>query len=75
MADFPCIPGALPAEWLRDAAMPEPDDRPRYSLDPEPKPGEVFQCVAESKLEKNIADEASLEEFSCVFKKFCTSSF
>ncbi len=39
-------------------------------LGPQPKPGEVFQCVAESKLEKNIVAEASLGEFSCVFKKW-----
>ena len=39
-------------------------------LGPQPKPGEVFQCVADSNLEKNIAPEASLEEFTCVFKKF-----
>ena len=34
-----------------------------------PKPGEVFSCVKESKLDKTIAPEAQLEEFSCVFKK------
>lgn len=39
-------------------------------LGPQPKPGEVFQCVAESKLEKNIAAEASLEEFTCFFEKY-----
>lgn len=39
-------------------------------LGPQHKPGEVFTCVAEGKLEKNIAAEASLEEFSCVFKKW-----
>jgi len=42
-------------------------------LGPQPKPGEVFQCVAADKLEKNIAAEASLEEFSCVFKKWSGS--
>ena len=36
---------------------------------PKPKPGEVFSCVKESKLDKTIAPEAQLEEFSCVFKK------
>ena len=39
-------------------------------LGPQHKPGEVFPCVAEGKLDKTIADEASLEEFSCVFKKW-----
>ena len=35
-----------------------------------PKPGEVFSCVKEGKLDKTIAPEAQLEEFSCVFKKW-----
>ena len=35
-----------------------------------PKPGEVFSCVKESKLEKTIAPEAQLEDFSCVFKEW-----
>ena len=35
-----------------------------------PKPGEVFACVPDGKLEKNIAPEAALEEFSCLFKKW-----
>ncbi len=35
-----------------------------------PKPGEVFACVPDGRLEKNIAPEAALEEFSCVFKKW-----
>ncbi len=35
-----------------------------------PKPGEVFACVPDGKLEKNIAPEAALEDFSCVFKKW-----
>ena len=35
-----------------------------------PKPGEVFTCVAEGKLDKTIAPEAELEDFSCVFKKW-----
>ena len=34
-----------------------------------PKPGEVFSCVKESKLDKTIAPEAQLEDFSCVFKE------
>lgn len=34
-----------------------------------PKPGEVFSCVKESQLEKTIAPEAQLEDFSCVFKE------
>ncbi|UCD33563.1 MAG: hypothetical protein JSV38_06785, partial [Desulfobacterales bacterium] len=33
-----------------------------------PKPGEVFPCVADGKLDKTIAPEASLEDFSCVYK-------
>ena len=39
-------------------------------LGPQHKPGEVFPCAADGKLEKSIAGEASLEEFSCVFKKW-----
>ena len=39
-------------------------------LGPQHKPGEVFPCVADGKLDKTIAAEASLEEFSCVFKKW-----
>lgn len=35
---------------------------------PKPKPGEVFPCAAESKIEKEIAPEAELTEFSCVIK-------
>ena len=34
-----------------------------------PKPGEVFSCVKEGKLDKTIAPEAQLEDFSCVFKE------
>ena len=34
------------------------------------KPGEVFACVPDAKLEKTIAPEAQLEEFSCEFKKY-----
>ncbi len=37
---------------------------------PKPKPGDVFSCVPDKKLEKNIASEAQLEDFSCVFKKW-----
>jgi len=37
---------------------------------PKPKPGEVFSCVKEGKLDKTIASEAQLEDFSCVFKKW-----
>ena len=35
-----------------------------------PKPGEMFTCVPQGRLEKQIAPEASLEEFSCVFKRW-----
>jgi len=35
-----------------------------------PKPGELFTCVSEEKLDKTIAPEAELVEFSCVFKKW-----
>lgn len=35
-----------------------------------PKPGEVFSCASESDLNKTIAKEASLENFSCVLKKW-----
>ena len=31
---------------------------------------DVFACVAEDKLEKDIAPEAQLQELSCSFKKF-----
>jgi len=31
---------------------------------------EKFDCVAENKLEKMTAPEASLEEFSCTFKRY-----
>ena len=37
---------------------------------PKPKPGEVFPCAAESKIEKQIAPEAELTEFSCVIKEW-----
>ena len=35
-----------------------------------PKPGEVFPCVAEGKLDKTVAPEAELAEFSCLFKRW-----
>ncbi|MBU1181963.1 MAG: hypothetical protein KKE00_12230 [Proteobacteria bacterium] len=35
-----------------------------------PKPGEVFSCAKDSDLNKAIAPEASLENFSCVIKKY-----
>jgi hypothetical protein len=34
------------------------------------KPGEVSPCVPEAKLEKTIAPEAALDDFSCVLKKW-----
>lgn len=37
---------------------------------PQPKPGEVFPCAAESQIEKTIAPEAELTDFSCVMKKW-----
>jgi hypothetical protein len=37
---------------------------------PKPKPGEVFPCVAEGKLNKSIGPQAELVDFSCVFKKW-----
>lgn len=37
---------------------------------PKPKPGEVFPCAADSKIEKAIAPEAELTDFSCVLKKW-----
>ena len=37
---------------------------------PMPKSGEVFPCVADGKLDKTIAPEAELTEFSCMFKKW-----
>lgn len=35
-----------------------------------PKPGEIFSCAKDSDLNKTIAPEASLENFSCVVKKW-----
>lgn len=37
---------------------------------PKPKPGEVFPCAADSKIETSIAPEADLADFSCVLKKW-----
>ena len=37
---------------------------------PKPKPGEVFPCAADSRIEKTIAPEAELAEFSCVMKAY-----
>ena len=37
---------------------------------PKPKPGEVFPCAADSKIEKSIAPEAELADFSCVLKEW-----
>ncbi len=37
---------------------------------PKPKPGEVFPCAADSKIEKEIAPEAELADFACVLKKW-----
>ncbi|BBO70030.1 hypothetical protein DSCA_39600 [Desulfosarcina alkanivorans] len=37
---------------------------------PKPKPGEVFPCAADSKIETSIAPEAELADFSCVLKKW-----
>ncbi len=37
---------------------------------PKPKPGEVFTCTKDSNLNKVIAKEASLENFSCVMKRY-----
>lgn len=37
---------------------------------PKPTPGEVFPCAADSKIEKSIAPEAELADFSCVLKEW-----
>ena len=37
---------------------------------PKPQPGEVFPCAADSKIEKTIAPEAELADFSCVMKNW-----
>ena len=37
---------------------------------PKPKPGEVFPCAADGKIEKEIAPEAGLTELSCVIKEW-----
>lgn len=33
-------------------------------------PGEIFSCVSDKQLEKSIAPEAKLVDFSCVYKKW-----
>lgn len=35
---------------------------------PQPRPGEVFPCAADGNIEKTIAPEAELVDFSCVVK-------
>jgi spermidine/putrescine-binding protein len=35
-----------------------------------PKPGEIFSCARDSDVNKVIAPEASLENFSCIIKKW-----
>lgn len=35
-----------------------------------PKPGELFTCAKDSDVNKTIAPEAQLEDFSCVIKKW-----
>ncbi len=35
-----------------------------------PKPGEAFACAKDSNISKTIASEASLENFSCMIKKW-----
>ena len=37
---------------------------------PKPKPGDVFPCAAASKIEKSVAPEAELADFSCVVKEW-----
>ena len=39
-------------------------------MTPTPKPGEVYSCVKDADLTTSIAEEASLETFSCVMKKW-----
>lgn len=36
----------------------------------EPKPGETFSCAKPSSIHKEIAPEASLEDFSCIIKPY-----
>lgn len=38
-----------------------------------PEPGVVFPCVADEKMVSDIAKEAILEEFTCVFKEWSGS--
>ena len=40
---------------------------------PKPKPGEVFPCAADTKIEQSIAPEAELTDFSCVVKEWSGS--
>lgn len=35
---------------------------------PRPEPGKVFPCAADSRIEKSIAAEAELVDFSCILK-------
>jgi len=35
---------------------------------PKPETGEIFACAADSQIEKNIAPEAEVVDFSCVMK-------
>lgn len=37
---------------------------------PKPKPGEAFPCTADSRIEKTIAPEAELADFSCILKNW-----
>ena len=37
---------------------------------PQPKPGEIYSCVSASDMTQTISPEASLEDFSCVIKKW-----
>lgn len=37
---------------------------------PKPKPGETFSCAKDADITKTIAKEASLENFSCILKKW-----
>jgi hypothetical protein len=36
----------------------------------QPKPGELFTCAKDSDIDKTVAPEASLEDFSCMIKKW-----
>ena len=39
-------------------------------MTPNPKPGEIFSCAGESGVNKTIAKEASLEDFSCIIQRY-----